>query len=42
MSDLFEGGNIFKDDAGTIFVNWDNGSKLGLIPGVDQWKIIHE
>lgn len=29
------------DDTGTLFVNWDNGTKLGLIPGVDQWKIIH-
>lgn len=28
------------DDAGTVFVNWDNGSRLGLIPGVDKWKHI--
>jgi len=32
----------FVDDTGTIFVNWDNGSKLGLLPGVDQWRIIHD
>jgi len=28
------------DDAGTIFVNWDNGSKLGLIPGIDFFEVI--
>lgn len=32
----------YIDDTGTVFVNWDNGSKLGLIPGTDRWKIIHE
>lgn len=32
----------YIDDAGTVFVNWDSGSSLGLIPGIDQWKIIHE
>ncbi len=25
----------FVDDAGTIHVNWDNGSTLGLIQNVD-------
>ena len=29
------------DDMGTIHVKWDNGSGLGLIPGVDQYKIIN-
>lgn len=28
------------DSMGTIHVRWDNGSGLGLIPGVDQYKII--
>ena len=28
------------DGIGTIHVKWDNGSGLGLIPGVDQYKII--
>jgi len=32
----------FIDDTGTVFVSWDNGSRLGLIPGVDQWKIIYD
>ena len=32
----------FIDDTGTVFVNWEDGSKLGLIPGVDRWKVIYE
>lgn len=28
------------DDTGTIFVDWDNGSKLGLIPGADEYKFV--
>jgi len=28
------------DDAGTIFVNWDCGSKLGLIPGIDFFEVL--
>lgn len=27
------------DDAGTVHVNWQNGSGLGLIPGVDSFHI---
>lgn len=30
----------FIDDMGTIFVNWSNGSGLGLIPGEDEFKVI--
>ena len=30
----------FVDDTGTVFVNWDNGSTLGLIPGLDKWKYL--
>lgn len=26
------------DDIGTIFVNWDNGSGLGIVHGVDYIK----
>lgn len=29
----------FVDDTGTIFVKWENGSHLGMIPGVDQFAI---
>lgn len=32
----------YIDDVGTVFVSWDNGSNLGLVPGVDRWKIIHD
>ena len=28
------------DDIGTIHVNWDNGSSLGLIPRVDRFRRI--
>lgn len=31
----------YIDDSGTVFVTWDNGSSLGLIPGVDKWKVIY-
>jgi len=30
------------DDAGTIFANWDNGSTLGLIPGIDYFNVLVE
>lgn len=30
----------FIDDTGTVFVDWENGSKLGLIPAVDKWKFL--
>lgn len=33
---------VFVDDIGTIHVNWDNGSGLGLIPGEDQFCKITE
>lgn len=28
------------DDAGTVHVNWDTGSRLGLIPGVDEYELV--
>jgi len=31
-----------EDDAGQIHVNWDNGSHLALIPGIDEYKILTE
>lgn len=30
------------DDMGTIHMKWDNGRTLGLIPEVDEFKIIKE
>lgn len=30
----------FVDDIGTIFVDWENGSSLGLVVGEDQFKVI--
>ena len=32
----------FVDDMGTIHVNWDNGSQLGLVPGEDQYQLLED
>lgn len=45
LSDLKQGdeGTIFDIDSnGTVHVQWDNGSALGLIPGIDKWSIIED
>lgn len=30
----------FIDSTGTLHMRWDNGSTLGLIPGVDAWEVV--
>lgn len=35
-----EGTVAFVDDIGTVHVNWDSGSNLGLVPGEDEWEVI--
>lgn len=35
-----EGTVDWVDDIGTTFVDWDNGSSLGLIRGEDIWEVI--
>ena len=30
----------FVDGIGTVFVDWDNGRKLGLVSGEDTYEII--
>jgi Domain of unknown function (DUF4314) len=35
-----EGTVMSVDDSPTIHVMWDNGSTLGLIPGVDGFEVI--
>ena len=34
------GGVSFVDDMGTVHVNWDNGSMLGMVPGEDELRIL--
>ena len=29
----------FVDDIGTIHVEWEDGSRLGLVPGEDRWAV---
>ena len=29
------------DDAGIIHVDWDNGSKLGIIQGIDEFEFLN-
>lgn len=35
-----EGTVRFIDGMGTVHVNWDDGSSLGLIPGEDEWVVL--
>jgi hypothetical protein len=35
-----EGTVSFVDDEGTVHVDWDCGSSLGLIPREDSWEEI--
>jgi hypothetical protein len=30
----------FIDAVGTIHCEWDNGSTLGLVDGVDRWEVL--
>ena len=33
---------VFVDDVGTVHCDFDNGRRLGLIPGVDSFRIIFD
>lgn len=35
-----EGTVSLVDAMGTVHVDWDSGSNLGLVPGEDQWKVL--
>ena len=35
-----EGTVDYTDDAGTVHCTWENGSCLGLLPGIDRWEWI--
>jgi len=28
------------DDAGTVHIHWDNGSSLGVVPGIDEIELV--
>lgn len=28
------------DDLGTVHIDWDDGSTLGLVPGEDRWEVL--
>lgn len=36
-----EGEVVFVDALGSVHVRWDDGSKLGLIPGEDSWQEVN-
>lgn len=33
---------IAIDSLGTVHVAWSTGSTLGLVPGIDVWKVVKE
>lgn len=37
-----EGTIVYEDSIGTLHVNWDSGSSLGLVPGEDYWTLLPE
>ena len=37
-----KGSVVYVDDAGTIHMRWDNGRSLGLVPSVDEFRVINE
>lgn len=28
------------DSLGTVHVDWDDGHRLGLVPGIDRWVVL--
>lgn len=30
------------DSLGTVFVRWDSGSRLGMIPGEDEFRLVED
>ena len=42
MTPGLKGKVAMVDDAGQIHVNWENGSSLAVIPGVDKFHKITE
>ena len=42
MASGMKGKVLYVDDAGQIQVQWENGSGLALIPGVDQFHKVSD
>lgn len=32
---------VYVDALGTIHVDWDSGSQLGLVPGEDEFEVLY-
>ena len=37
-----EGTVMIVGGNGIVYVEWDNGSIIGMIPGEDEWEILHK
>lgn len=35
-----EGKVTFIDSVGTVFVDWDDGSSLGMVAGEDEYEVV--
>lgn len=42
MQKGLKGTVTWVDDTGTICVDWDNGSSLGVVYGIDRCRVIDE
>ena len=42
LTDGMMGTIVGEDDAGHLLVDWDNGSRLSLLPGIDEYEIVEE
>lgn len=40
LEEGLEGTVLYMDDASQIHVEWDNGSRLAIIPGVDRFELV--
>jgi hypothetical protein len=31
---------LLTDSQGTVHVKWDDGRNVGMLPGIDRWKVL--